>query len=105
MYRSMSNSSEMIRIALMALIVGVTLPLLVQLFMTLRSLQKVITMLDKRLDPTLRDLSDTIASLRKTTEPTNAASIIGAAAVPAALAALQAFKAHMAAKHEPSKEE
>ncbi len=78
---------------------------MVQLFMTLRSLQKVITMLDKRLDPTLRDLSETIAGLRKTSEPSSAASIVGAAAVPAVLAALQAFKAHMATKHENEKEE
>ncbi|MDX2024596.1 MAG: hypothetical protein SF187_30420 [Deltaproteobacteria bacterium] len=91
----MSPTSEMIRIALLCLVAGVSLPLLVQLFLTLRSLQKVIVMFDKRLDPALRDLSHAIEGLRKA-EPSNAASVIGAAALPALLAAFNAWKTHMA---------
>lgn len=91
----MSPSSEMILIALLCLVAGVMLPLLVQLFLTLRSLQKVIVMFDKRLDPTLRDLSHALETFRKA-EPSNAASLIGAAALPALLAAFSAFKSHMA---------
>ncbi len=88
----MSTPAELFRVALAALLVGVALPLLVQLFLTLRSLQKVLVVLDKRLDVTLRDLSDTIGSLRQVGAPASTASAIGAALVPAIVAGIRALR-------------
>jgi hypothetical protein len=92
----MSSSAELIQIALAALAVGVALPLLVQLYVTLRSVQRLMATLDRRLDPTLRELQEALATLKGRPPAGQVTGELVAALLPAGLAAVRAFRAHMA---------
>jgi hypothetical protein len=104
---------DLLRFGLAALLTGVAIPLAVQLFLVLRNLQRATATLDRRLDQTLRDVGDVIAELKRVSVP--APSLVSqlAAAVPAAIAAVQAFRSGMGhaavpsdlpSSHHPSKE-
>ena len=89
----MQTDSELIKIALAALFAGVAIPLLLQLFLTLRRLQHLMATLERRLDPALRDLADVISDLKPRPQPSHAATAtLIAALVPALVAGARAFR-------------
>jgi hypothetical protein len=79
-------------VVLLALGVGVALPVLVQAFITLRTANRVMTSLDRRLETTLADLSRIVRRLEPSSEPNHMASLIGAAVVPAIAAAVRSLR-------------
>jgi hypothetical protein len=88
----MSTSADTIRIALLALLAGAALPVLIQLFVTLRGLRRTADAVERRLDQTLRDIGDLAADVRRTAvAPTSMGAVI-AAATPAVVAAVRAFR-------------
>jgi hypothetical protein len=94
----MTVTAQMIAVALLALVTGIALPLMIQLFLTLRSLQRVAGVLDRRLDRTLGDLSDVASNLRQSTSPGAGSSALLAALGPALVAAVASFGSSMTAR-------
>jgi|GEM_PF-3286283 len=91
----MTSSGELIRIALLALLTGVAVPLLVQLFLTLRSLRVATDSVERRLDKLLGDVNAIADQVRtRAAHPSPLAASL-TAALPAALAAVQAFRTSM----------
>jgi len=64
-----TSTAETIRIALTALMVGIAIPLLAQLFLVLRGVRRTVGVLEQRLDGTLRDLGEVVADLKRVTAP------------------------------------
>lgn len=95
----MSDTADTVRIALAALLTGVALPLLVQLFLATRSLRRAAETAERRLDEALREIRDIAADVRRSAaaassgSPSLAATL--AAATPAVLAAVRAFRQTM----------
>ena len=91
----MTSSGELIRIALLALLTGVAVPLLVQLFLTLRSLRLATDAVERRLDKLLGDVNAIADQVRtRAAHPSSLAASL-TAALPAVSAAVQAFRASM----------
>jgi hypothetical protein len=95
----MSNATDTIRIVLLAFLGGLVVPVLVQLFLTLRTLQRVSLTVERRIEATSRELTDVLGGLRRESTGPDVASLIASAAVPAVLAAVRAFRANA---HTPS---
>jgi hypothetical protein len=81
----MSSSAEIFRLGLLALMSGIAIPLLVQAFLVLRSVQRLTGTLEA-----------TVAKLERASAPAPAWPALLAAAVQAGGAALQAFRSSMA---------
>lgn len=78
---------------LLALAVGVAVPVLVQAFITLRTANRVLTSLDRRLETMLGELTRLVGRLEpSSSEQHNVASMIGAAVVPAIAAAVRTLR-------------
>jgi uncharacterized protein YoxC len=93
----MTSSGELIRIALLALLTGVAVPLLVQLFLTLRSLRLATDAVERRLDKLLGDVNAIAEQVRtRAAHPSPLAASL-TAALPAVFAAVQAFRTSMQA--------
>lgn len=91
----MTSSGELIRIALLALLTGIAVPLLVQLFLTLRSLRLATDAVERRLDKLLGDVNAIADQVRtRATHPGPLAASL-TAALPAVVAAVQAFRTTM----------
>lgn len=91
----MTPSGELIRIALLALLTGVAVPMLVQVFLTLRSLRLATEAVEGRLDKLLGDVNAIADDVRtRATNPGPLASSL-TAALPAVVAAVQAFRSSM----------
>jgi len=91
----MTPTGELIRIALLALVTGVAVPLLVQLFLTLRSLRLATKAVEARLDKLLGDVNAIADDVRaRATNPGPLAASLSAA-LPAIIAGVQAFRASM----------
>lgn len=89
----MTDATALALVVVATLFVGAALPVLAQLFVTLRKVQRVAERVDQR---TLTELEDAVARVRRLGEPSSdAASLIGAAVLPAALAAFRAVRAHL----------
>jgi len=86
------EAATAIPLVLLALVVGAALPMLVQLFTTMRSMQKSIADVERRVDRALDDVSRAAGRVGHPATPTAAA--IGAALGPAVVAAIGAFRAH-----------
>ena len=95
----MSTTTETVGLALGALLTGLLIPLLVQLFLVLRNVRKATAVLDQRLDQTLRDLGDVIAELKRVSVPAPSLAAQLVAAVPTVIAAVHAFRS--GGEHEP----
>jgi hypothetical protein len=87
----MTPPAEMVRVALAALLAGIALPLLVQLFLTLRAVSRASAALTRQLDENGRQLSTLLADLRAHQRP-DAGALLANALVPAAIAAVRAFR-------------
>lgn len=88
----MTLEGEFVRTTLLALLVGALVPILVQMFLTLRAVQRASLVLERRVDDTYRDVSRTLGDLGRERQAPDALSTIGAALVPAAIAAVRAFR-------------
>jgi hypothetical protein len=97
----MSTSAELIRIALLALVTGLAVPLLVQVFITLRGLRRTTETLERRLDATLKEIGETAADLRRSTSGPSSLVATLAAAAPVVLAAVRAFRSSMHGADQP----
>jgi hypothetical protein len=97
----MSTSGELVRVALLALVTGLAVPLLVQLFITLRGLRRTAEALERRLDVTLKEIGDAVADLRRSSSGPSALGATLAAAGPVILAAVRAFRSAMHEGHHP----
>lgn len=91
----MTPTTEVFRVGLAALLTGIAVPLLVQLFLLLRDVRRTTLALDQRLERTLTDLGDVVAELKHATVPAPALATQLAAAVPAIVAAVRAFRSGM----------
>lgn len=81
-----------VSLVLVALAVGVAVPVLVQAFVTLRTVNRVMTSLDRRLEATLSDLSRVVGRIEPVSEQNQLASMVGAAVVPAIAAAVRSLR-------------
>ena len=88
----MTASAEVVKIALLALVTGAVLPLLVQLFLTLRAMRLAAERVETRLDKILDDVSELADGVKARAAAPSALGSTLAAAVPAVLAAVQAFR-------------
>lgn len=97
----MNETNQTILVVLAAVLVGTTLPLLLQLFFAARSLRRVLGSVDRKVDGALGELSEVVATLRGTVAPTSPFAAIGSALLPTLLptiaAAVEAFREQMAA--------
>jgi hypothetical protein len=91
----MTSSTETMRLALAALLTGIAIPLLVQLFLVLRNVRRATAVLDQRLDQTLRDMGVVVAELKRVSVPAPSLGTQLVAAAPAIMAALHAFRSEM----------
>jgi hypothetical protein len=95
----MSDAADTIRLALAALLTGAALPLLVQLFLATRSLRRAGETAERRLDEALREIRELTADVRRgaAAASTGSSSLpaILAAATPAVIAAVRAFRQTM----------
>jgi hypothetical protein len=92
----MTSPAELVRVALAALLAGIALPLLVQLFLTLRAVSRTSAVLTRQLEENGRQLSTLLADLRTHQRP-DAGALLANALVPAAIAAVRAFRTGPAA--------
>ena len=90
----MTTTNVAVSVVLLALGVGVALPVLMQAFITLRTANRLMTSLDRRLDAALGDLSRVVGRLEPASDHREVASLIGAAVVPALVAAVRALRHH-----------
>jgi hypothetical protein len=89
----MSASAQMIQIALLALVAGITIPVLVQLFVTLRSVQRSATAVEHKMDETLAAVTAVVGPLGASRGPGgDALPALAAAVVPALLAGFRAYR-------------
>jgi uncharacterized membrane-anchored protein YhcB (DUF1043 family) len=98
----MIDTGEALRLILAALALGVTIPVLVQLFLTLRQIQRM----TRQVEPGLRILNQ-IAERQQESQTISSApapqlAAILAALVPTLIAAYQAVRHHQAQTSEPS---
>jgi hypothetical protein len=96
------STAAAIQTVLVALLVGVALPLLLQMFVTVRALQRTAERVERRLDGALADVSHLASRLDASPRQSEAAALVGAALVPAALAAIRTFRAHTHGTSEPN---
>jgi hypothetical protein len=104
----MSNTTDIVRIVLLAFLGGLAVPVLVQVFLTLRTLQRVSLSVERRIEETSREVTGVLAGLRRESSGPDPMSLIASAAVPAVLAAVRAFRTTPAANgaaHTQSQEE
>jgi hypothetical protein len=85
-------NTEAIQLAIVALVAGISIPLLVQLFLTARTVQRVSVSVEHKLDESRRELHDLLAGVRSGSGASEWSSALASAAVPAIIAAVRAFR-------------
>lgn len=93
----MTSPRDLVLLALLALALGVAIPLMLQAFLALRDARRTMARLEGRITPALRDVEEVAALLRRRVEPASLASGLVEALIPAAVAAIRAFRASMVA--------
>jgi hypothetical protein len=89
-----SSSTDVIRIVLLAFLGGLAAPVLVQLFLTLRTLRQSSLAIERRVQEASHDLATILAGVRRESNSgPDLASLIASAAAPALIAAVRAFRA------------
>ena len=97
----MTSSGELVRIALLALLTGVAVPLLVQLILTLRTLRQATDAEERRLAKLLGDVNAIADQVRERAAHPSPLTASLTAALPAVFAAVQAFRTSMHAGATP----
>jgi type II secretory pathway component PulJ len=93
----MSSTPELIRIAIFALLAGIAVPVLVQLFISLRTLDRSARALERKLDETLSLIAGTVANANRPTTGSDTLALLLGALGPALAAGVRAFRASAAA--------
>lgn len=97
----MLETAEALRLILWALALGVTIPVLIQLFLTLRQVRQTIARLSDQVEPSLRLLNEIAQKPRDVqaagSSVSSVASIV-ATVIPAAVAAYRAFRQQQSAE-------
>jgi hypothetical protein len=88
----MTPAGEMVRTALLALLVGVTIPLLVQLFLVLRSVRLATDGVERRLEKILADVDALAEQVKARAAAPSPLGAMLTATVPAVVAGIQAFR-------------
>jgi hypothetical protein len=90
------STGESIKLVMLAFALGLGVPLVLQAFVTLRAVHKIVTSTQARLDGALKGLEGLVARAPGATAAsppaTQALSVLGAALVPAALTAFKVWK-------------
>lgn len=86
----MPETMDLVRTVIMAALAGLLTPVLVQLLLTLRSLQRSAVAVERKLDEALRELTTVVAAAR---QPPDTLSAVVAAVAPAVVAGLRAARA------------
>ncbi len=90
------STGESIELVMLAFALGLGVPLVLQAFVTLRAVHKIVTSTQARLDRALEGLEGLVARAPGATAAspptTQALSVLGAALVPAALTAFKVWK-------------
>jgi biopolymer transport protein ExbB/TolQ len=94
----MLETAEALRLILLALALGVTVPVLIQLFLTLRQVRQTIARLSDQVEPSLRLFNEIAQKPRDLQAAGSSVASIVATVIPAAVAAYRAFRQHQAAE-------
>jgi hypothetical protein len=92
----MLETAEVLRLILWALALGVTLPVMIQLFLTLRQVRLTIARLSGQIEPSLRLFNEIAQKPRVLQTGASSVAAIVATVVPAAVAAYRAFRQQQA---------
>jgi biopolymer transport protein ExbB/TolQ len=93
----MLETAEALRLILLALALGVTVPVLIQLFLTLRQVRQTIGRLSDQIEPSLQLFNEIAQKPREVLHaPSSSIASIVASVIPAAVAAYRAFRQHQA---------
>lgn len=92
----MLEPAEALRLILWALALGVTLPVMIQLFLTLRQARRTMARLTDQIEPALAVFSELAQKPREMRAAGSSAASIVATVIPAVVAAYRAFREHQA---------
>lgn len=92
----MLDAAEALRLILLALALGVTVPVLIQLFLTLRQVRQTIARLSDQIEPSLRLFNEMAQKPRELQAAGSSVASIVATVIPAVVAAYRAFRQHQA---------
>lgn len=92
----MLDTAEVLRLMLATLALGVTLPIMIQLFLMIRQVRKTIARLSHQIEPTLQVVNEVIHRPRDPLPQNSQLASIVATIVPAAIAAYRAYRQHQA---------
>jgi hypothetical protein len=92
---------QALQLTIVALLGGMAIPLIVQLFLTARTVQRVALSTERKLDETRRELHALLAGGRRETAAAEWTSTLASAAVPALIAAVRAFRESISAESGP----
>lgn len=99
----MLDTGEALRLMLAALALGVTVPVMVQLFLTLRQARQTLARLTAQVEPSLRLFNEIAQKPRSDPPPGSQLASIVATIVPAVIAAYRTFRQHQREEtHESS---
>jgi hypothetical protein len=91
----MLDTAEALRLMLATLALGVTLPVMIQLFLLIRQARKTIARMSAQIEPSLRVLNEIAQRPRASPpEPSSQLAAIVANIIPAAIAAYRAYRQH-----------
>lgn len=92
----MLETADALRLILLALALGVTVPVLIQLFLTLRQVRVTIGRLSDQIEPSLRLFNEIAQKPREIQAAGSSVASMVATVIPAAVAAYRAFRQHQA---------
>lgn len=88
----MLETGEALRLMLAALGLGVALPVMIQLFLTIREIRRTVRRLSDQVEPSLRQLREMAERTRDPQPATSQVGTLVAALIPAVVAAYGAFR-------------
>jgi hypothetical protein len=92
----MLETADALRLILWALALGVTVPVLIQLFLTLRQVRLTVARLSDQIEPALQLFNEIAQKPRDLQLRGSSVASIVATVIPAAVAAYRAFRQHQA---------
>ena len=98
----MANTPQLIQLTIVALLAGLTIPLLLQLFLTARSVQRASASVERQLTDARRELHEVLATTRRDGGSGDLASMLAGAAVPALIAGIRAFRSTVHGPDQPN---
>ena len=99
------TTAEILKFVLLAFGAGITLPIAIQLFLTLRAMHRTVESTSRRLADTLESLELAAKRAQQNQSPgTRTLTAVGAALIPAIVAAVRAYKGEAASQSDPDPE-